>query len=148
MGKKWVWRQWNQSGTYYHSLGRSQGWSGLQLRWRRWQGEDWCKRRLEGKVKETCRMIGWGVWKGMCPAWSQISPLGDEVANGVNSQREQWEDVKDLAGGKYKFNFKSNQFQLLMDICGENVDCSIRNEFFPQEFGELKYRYKMRWRWR
>ena len=56
-----------------------------------------------------------------------------------------WEDVQDCVGEKHKkFNFRSDEFQLFRDICGENVDCLIRNELFLQEFGELRYRYEMR----
>lgn len=50
-----------------------------------------------------------------------------------------------LSRGKCKkFNFRSNEFQLFMDICGENIYCLIRENLFFQEFEEVRYGYKMR----
>lgn len=50
-----------------------------------------------------------------------------------------------LSRGKCKkFNFRSNEFQLFMDICGENTYCPIRENLFLQELEEVRYGYKMR----
>ena len=50
-----------------------------------------------------------------------------------------------LSRGKCKkFSFRSNEFQLFMDICRENVHCPIKDKQFLQEPREWRYRYKMR----
>lgn len=49
-----------------------------------------------------------------------------------------------LSRGKCKkFNFRSNEFLMLMDICRESVRCPMKDKVFLQEPVELRYGYKM-----